>query len=717
MKNMYRYIVLATLISAETLRAASPEQDTLINVLTSDAPAAVKAPAFKQLARIGTADAAPVVARYLADPQLASWSRITLEALPGPQADAALRAALDTLQGRLLIGAINSIGVRRDTGSVAALIVRLPDPDAQVLAASAAALARIGGDDATTALQTLLTRERPEARAAAAEALIVCAEGWMRLGQASRAAALYEQVRAANISHQRTLEATRGAILARGKGGLGLLASELESPDRSAFHMALRTAREVREPAVGSLLAKLFRKSADDRKAGLLYALSDRGDERTHEIAVAALGSAALDVRLAGVETLIRTGSADALAPLVKAARDADEQIARAARTGITLLRGRAIDQALVALLSEKDVEVRRLAVELVRQRQLDTAVSALLKNAATEPDEALRTDYYEALGELAGEEQIPDLIARLLKSDGSSGTEQALRAVVARVARPSMTGVVIQQAVYGRIPDGPAQDVTARVKQLLTDGRASIEASNGLFGDTAPGIVKQLRIDRTVHGRPVSSMVQEGESVDLSATEAPASIVDALCRATGKASPAARGALLRILRGTGSPAALEPVRAAMAEADPTLRETAIRVLCDWPAPEALSDLETLGAQAGVDPKFALLALRARIRLIPLDGVSLADRVRRLDAALGSATRSEEKRLALSALAGLPCPEALQAVRPFLKDPELKDDAGATVVILAGPLLKNHRAAVEPVLAEVIAAGGPAAEQAKKIGK
>ena len=40
--------------------------------------------------------------------------------IPGPAADEALRKATENLEGRLLVGVINSIGVRRDAEAVTA---------------------------------------------------------------------------------------------------------------------------------------------------------------------------------------------------------------------------------------------------------------------------------------------------------------------------------------------------------------------------------------------------------------------------------------------------------------------------------------------------------------------------------------------------------------------------------------------------------------------
>src|SRR5258708_31086304 len=104
---------------AASAQVANPEKEAeFISVLRSDAPGAEKAIACKQLAIYGSSDAVVYLARLLPDEKLASWARIALEAIPGPEADEALRKATDSLQGNLLIGTINSIGVRPDAAAI-----------------------------------------------------------------------------------------------------------------------------------------------------------------------------------------------------------------------------------------------------------------------------------------------------------------------------------------------------------------------------------------------------------------------------------------------------------------------------------------------------------------------------------------------------------------------------------------------------------------------
>ena len=60
----------------------------------------------------------PALAALLPDKELSSWARIALEAIPDPAAERCPAESMGKVQGRLLVGVINSIGVRRDAKAV-----------------------------------------------------------------------------------------------------------------------------------------------------------------------------------------------------------------------------------------------------------------------------------------------------------------------------------------------------------------------------------------------------------------------------------------------------------------------------------------------------------------------------------------------------------------------------------------------------------------------
>ena len=192
------------------------KKPALIETLRSG-PRPDKAIACKKLAIYGSKQAVPELAALLSDEQLASWARIALEAIPDPSADEALRTATKTLKGELLVGVINSIGVRRDAGSVDALVGHLKDADVEVAAAAAVALGHIGTAPAAELLRRSLGETTGKLQSAVAEGCILCAERLMADGRNDNAAAIYEQVRKASLPKQRILEATRGEILRAAK--------------------------------------------------------------------------------------------------------------------------------------------------------------------------------------------------------------------------------------------------------------------------------------------------------------------------------------------------------------------------------------------------------------------------------------------------------------------------------------------------------------------
>ncbi|HYW78445.1 MAG TPA: HEAT repeat domain-containing protein, partial [Thermoguttaceae bacterium] len=227
--------LLATLaaMTAGAARAADEAEQPLIDILRSDAPKADKAITCKKLAVFGSAEAVPELAKLLPDPELTSWARIALEAIPGPEADAALRDAMGKVEGRTLIGVINSIGVRQDAQAIGGLAEKLAGSDAGVAAAAALALGRIGNAEATAILEKSLTIADAKVRSGVAEACVLCAEKLLADGKATDAATLYEKVRTADVPKQRIVEATRGLILARKAepAGLELLVEQLRAED------------------------------------------------------------------------------------------------------------------------------------------------------------------------------------------------------------------------------------------------------------------------------------------------------------------------------------------------------------------------------------------------------------------------------------------------------------------------------------------------------
>ena len=103
-----KHFCLAILLLAGT---AFAQEDRLLAILKADAPPQEKSDACRELARIGTRQAVPVLAPLLADEKLSHMARFALEPIADPAVDAALRDALGKVKGPLLVGVISSLGV------------------------------------------------------------------------------------------------------------------------------------------------------------------------------------------------------------------------------------------------------------------------------------------------------------------------------------------------------------------------------------------------------------------------------------------------------------------------------------------------------------------------------------------------------------------------------------------------------------------------------
>ena len=158
-------------------------------------------------------------------------------------------------QRQLLVGTINSIGVRRDAAAVDSLDRPLEGAGRRGCLGRGRRLGHIGNAAATKALRQSLANSAPPVRGAVAEGCILCAERLVRDGKNKEAAEIYDAVRRADVPKPRKLEATRGAILARKSDGIPLLIEQIKSPDKAMMQIAFMTARELPGTDVTNALA------------------------------------------------------------------------------------------------------------------------------------------------------------------------------------------------------------------------------------------------------------------------------------------------------------------------------------------------------------------------------------------------------------------------------------------------------------------------------
>ena len=403
---------------------------------SADATQHDKVVACHRLAVIGTKEAVPALAALLTDEKLAHMARHALEPMTDPAAGAALRDALGKVQGKLLVGVINSIGFRRDAKATAALAGLLSNSNVEVAAAAAAALGRIGTAEAAKKLQSALSGASGALKIAFADANLTCAEMLVAHRQRSQAAAIYDSLCGSGFPDYIRTAAMCGAITARQTGGTSLLVEQLRSQDEALSAAAWRAARELRGATVTKALAAELGKLPAEKQVLLIQVLGDRGDKAALPAVVDAAKNGAPAVRVAAIRTFPRIGDASLVPFLLDTAAQADTEVAKAAQLCLVALPGKKAEAALVSAVSKGSSKVRRAAIEAVGQRGLTAAVPQLLK-ASADSDAAIRSASIEALGEtveVADFGRLADLLVQARNADEMSAAETALTAACGRI-------------------------------------------------------------------------------------------------------------------------------------------------------------------------------------------------------------------------------------------------------------------------------------------
>ena len=418
--------------------AAAPgeEEQRLIALLESDAAVFEKAKACQRLAVIGTEKAVPALAALLENEELAHYGRFGLEPIPHPSAGDALRRAMERLDGKLLVGVINSIGVRRDAKALDGLRQRLAGEDPDVAAAAAAAMGRIGTSEAAETLRQALASSRGRLRVAVAGSCLPCAESLIARGERGEAIALYQTVRRTELPGNIQRAALRGEILARQADGVPLLLEQLAKGDEASFDLGLFLARQLPGSEVTRGLVARLGELTPSRRARVIGALGDRGDAAALPAVLEAARKGPPNVRLAAIRALKRLGDGSAVPVLLAAAAPADGETARVGRATLAELEGEGVNRVIAATLARDRGKLRPVLIpvliDLVGQRRITSAVPSL-REASRDKNPEIRLAAIKALGHTVTLDELSLLTARL--ADPGTPRETAAAQAALRAA------------------------------------------------------------------------------------------------------------------------------------------------------------------------------------------------------------------------------------------------------------------------------------------
>lgn len=489
-----------------------------IATLQSASDVQARALACQALAAAGAAEAVPALAALLPDPQLSAYARDALEAIPAPEASAALRQALVSVRSDQLLGVIDSLGVRKDAASADALVRLATGADTAVARAAVRALGRIATTEAVACLRSLLTSAAPVLRDEAAAACLLAAEA-LPERRAREALALYDTVRRADVPAYRRAAALRLAIVARKSEGAPLLVEHLASDDAGLRAAALSAARDLASDDLARQLATALERSAPPMQALLIAALRDCPCDRSLDAIRSKTSDRDGAVRLAALDALASIGNdkdAPTLVDAVAAHRtDEESDIAAGA---LLRMEGASGDAAMLAKLPDAPSADGRIAlIRILGDRRAKAAVGPLLREAAN-PDPKIALVACRALKPIVGPGDLPPLIGLVrtcsnetvrmaaetvvhdaCAADTTSGACDALRAELEKAAKPA------DRCSWVRIliPLGSPSSRTA-ILATLDDADPKVAANTarnlGRWPDTAPIDDLLARIERGAH-------------------------------------------------------------------------------------------------------------------------------------------------------------------------------------------------------------------------
>jgi HEAT repeat protein len=412
---------------ADPLRGDSPSaEDKLLDVLKSAAAVGDKANACRELKLAGTEKSVPVLASLLTDAELSHPARYALESMAYPAAGAALRDALGKATGLARSGIIDSLGQRRDPLAVRLLAADLASKDIVLVSAAATALGKIGTSEAATVLTAARTDAKAPARIKIDDGLVLCADRLRVAGKAEEAAKICAELSQPGEPRLVRAGALRGRMQAAGSASV--IAESLADADAMVRSAAAAELRNLSDADLGAIAADMA-KLPPTAQTAVLAAIRIRGRSVLAPAAIAATKSPHEMVRLAAARALGTVGDLTALPALAELAA-AEGPVGQTAQQSLEAIYGPKIDEQIFAALRAEKDPIRRAAWIGVLQAHRPAGVVALLIGEAGEQGPVVATRAWAALAKLAAPNDIPALVAALLKTEKGPVREEAERAV-----------------------------------------------------------------------------------------------------------------------------------------------------------------------------------------------------------------------------------------------------------------------------------------------
>lgn len=343
---------------------------------------------------------------------------------------------------------------------------------------------------------------------------------------------------------------------------------------------------------------------------------------------------------------------------------------------------------AIVAQAAATEATVRRHALAAIGRLEDTTAVPLLAKALADARAQEDVEAAEQALTVLRGGEATDRAIAAAMQSAQGAARTKLIGLLARRDARSALPALLAESGGADAAAAKAAFQALAKIA-VADDLPALLERLVSLQGGAARAEAE------TAAARALAKIAQGPDRSK------------AVLALLGRNPPLeARCSLLRMLPVAGDAAGLDALQKALTDAEAPVRETAVRGLAGWPGAAAWDAAAGLYLQPGNDAA-RVLALRGLVRMAgelnAKPDAALIERYRKL---LGGARTDDDRKLILSALAGVAHPDALALALPLLDAPGVKAEAILALQRIIPAVRPSHPKEAAEAAVRLKAAGG-----------
>lgn len=404
----------------------------------------------QQLAVIGTEACLPALSQLLKNPESVGIACLALANNPSPKADAVLRSAARKLTGLPLVQVTQTIGARRDSGSVSLLKRLAASEDKAVAGAAVVALGNVASPQALSVLKNIRQRQDPATAAEADEAALLAAAHLRGSGNVRAAARLCEELLKSNAPNHVRRGAFETLVRLDRDGGQQRAADAMVARDPILSRPAIAAVATLKGDGVSKRFAALMPSLDTHEQVLLIQALAARGDSEARSAIQASLSSADHAVRASAITALGQIGDASTV-PAIASALDrqpvADEL--KAIEAALTSLQGgEPVDKAIAVELDRRASGIRTPLLAALARRA-DPTSFATLQREATSADPTIVRLAFQGLSRIATSKDVPALLNALVglrSQEGREDAEGAVAQALNRIGDPARQSALLRE-------------------------------------------------------------------------------------------------------------------------------------------------------------------------------------------------------------------------------------------------------------------------------